>query len=79
MSWMIRRLSLPAAALLALAACTPAQMDKAQVEALVAKVITDVGASGVKDMGKVMKEVLARSSGAADSKLVSELVKAKLN
>ncbi len=57
----------------------PAQMDKAQVEALVAKAITDLNASSVKDMGKVMKEVLARSAGAADSKLVSEIVKAKLN
>ncbi len=57
----------------------PAQMDKGQIEALVAKVITDVGAASVKDMGKVMKEVLARSAGAADSKLVSEAVKAKLN
>jgi uncharacterized protein YqeY len=57
----------------------PAQLDKGQVEALVSKVITDVGASGVKDMGKVMKEVLARAGGAADSKLVSEIVKSKLN
>jgi uncharacterized protein YqeY len=56
----------------------PAQMDKAQIEALVAKVITETGASGVKDMGKVMKEVLARSAGKADGKVVSEAVKAKL-
>jgi uncharacterized protein YqeY len=53
-------------------------MDKAQIEALVAKVITETGASGVKDMGKVMKEVLARSAGKADGKVVSEAVKAKL-
>lgn len=57
----------------------PTQMDKGQIEALVAKVVTDLNASSVKDMGKVMKEVLARSAGAADSKLVSEAVKAKLN
>lgn len=56
----------------------PAQMDRAQVEALVAKVITETGASSVKDMGKVMKEVLARSGGAADGKIVSEVVKTKL-
>lgn len=56
----------------------PAQMDKAQIETLVAKTITDLGASSVKDMGRVMKEVLARSGGAADGKLVSELVKSKL-
>lgn len=56
----------------------PAQMDKAQIEALVVKAITDLGASSVKDMGRVMKEVLARSGGAADGKIVSEVVKSKL-
>ena len=56
----------------------PTQMTREQVEALVAKVITETGLSSVKDMGKVMKEVLARSAGTADGKVVSELVKAKL-
>lgn len=56
----------------------PAQMGREQIEALVAKVITETGASSVKDMGKVMKEVLAQSGGAADGKVVSEVVKAKL-
>lgn len=56
----------------------PAQMDRTQIEALVTTVITETGAVGVKDMGKVMKEVLARSGGTADGKIVSELVKAKL-
>ena len=57
----------------------PAQMTKEQVENLVVKVITELGASSVKDMGRVIKEVIARSQGAADSRLVSETVKAKLN
>lgn len=56
----------------------PAQMSKEQVESLVAEVITALGAKTVKDMGPVMKEVIARSAGAADSKMVSEVVKAKL-
>jgi uncharacterized protein YqeY len=56
----------------------PAQMDKAQVEALVAAAITELGAKSVKDMGPVMKAVLAKSGGSADNKLVSELVRAKL-
>lgn len=56
----------------------PAQMDRAAIEALVAKVITETGAQSVKDMGRVMKEVLAQSGGAADGKIVSEVVKAKL-
>jgi len=57
----------------------PAQMSKDQVEKLVAEVVASVGAKTIKDMGPVMKEVLARSGGAADNKLVSELVRAKLS
>lgn len=56
----------------------PEQMSKEKVEALVAQAISSLGASSIKDMGKVMKEVLAQSKGAADNKIVSELVKSKL-
>ncbi len=56
----------------------PAQMDRTQIEALVKKVVSDLGAKTVKEMGSVMKEVIARSGGTADNKLVSELVKATL-
>lgn len=57
----------------------PAQMTKEQVEKLVLDVMTALSAKTIKDMGPVMKEVLARSGGAADNKLVSELVRAKLS
>ncbi len=56
----------------------PAQMDRGQIETLVKKVIADLGAKSVKEMGSVMKEVIARSGGTADNKIVSELVKATL-
>ena len=56
----------------------PEQMPREKVEALVASTIESLGASSIKDMGKVMKEVLAQSKGAADNKVVSEIVKAKL-
>ena len=56
----------------------PAQMDRAQVEALVKEVIAQTGAKTVKEMGAVMKEVIARSKGQADNKTISELVKANL-
>ena len=56
----------------------PAQLDRGQIEALVKIVIADLGAKTVKEMGSVMKEVIARSGGAADNKIVSELVKATL-
>ena len=57
----------------------PAQMSKEQVEKLVADVMAATGAKTIKDMGSVMKEVLARSGGAADNKLVSEIVRSKLS
>lgn len=56
----------------------PAQMSKEQIEVLVTEVMTALNAKTVKDMGPVMKEVIARSAGSADSKTVSEVVKAKL-
>ena len=57
----------------------PAQMSKEQVEAIVAATITEMKAASVKDMGPVMKAVIAKTAGQADNKLVSELIKAKLN
>jgi uncharacterized protein YqeY len=56
----------------------PAAMSREQTEALVVEVIAALGAKTVKDMGPVMKEVVARSGGTADNKIVSELIKAKL-
>lgn len=56
----------------------PEQMPREKVEALVSSTIESLGATSIKDMGKVMKEVLAQSKGAADNKVVSEIVKAKL-
>lgn len=56
----------------------PAQMSREQIEAVVAEVIAALGAKTVKDMGPVMKEVIARSGGAADNKVVSEVIKSKL-
>lgn len=57
----------------------PAQMGREQIEALVVEVIGALGAKTVKDMGPVMKEVIARSGGAADNKIVSEVIKSKLS
>lgn len=56
----------------------PQQMGKEQLEAIVVQAIASTGAKSAKDMGGVMKAVLAATKGAADGKLVSELVKAKL-
>lgn len=56
----------------------PAQMGKEQIEAIVAEVIKETGAASVKDMGIVMKAVQVKTQGSADNKLVSEIIKSKL-
>jgi len=53
----------------------PAAPDASQVEAVVREVIAEVGASGPKDMGRVMKPALERLGPAADGKRVSQTVK----
>ena len=56
----------------------PAQLGEDEVAAVVKAVIAETGASSKKDMGRVMKEVMARVKGQADGKLVSRLVGAAL-
>lgn len=57
----------------------PAQMSREQIEAVITEVIAALGAKTMKDMGPTIKEVQARTAGAADGKLISEIVKAKLS
>ena len=56
----------------------PAQLSEDEVAAVVKAAIADLGASSKKDMGRVMKEVMARVKGQADGKVVSKLVGAAL-
>jgi uncharacterized protein YqeY len=67
-----------AAELKVLVGYLPAQMSREQVEKVVMEVIAALGAKTVKDMGPVMKEVIARTAGTADNKTVSEVIKSKL-
>ena len=57
----------------------PAQMGREQVQKIVDEVVVEMGAKSIKEMGAVMKAVIAKTQGAADNKLVSELVKTKLS
>ena len=62
-----------------LEAYLPPPLDAAELESIVADAIAEAGATSPKDMGRVMKGVMARLAGrAADGKIVSELVKKKL-
>ena len=57
----------------------PAQMSEDQVATIVDESVSKLGASSMKDMGAVMKEVMAKTNGAADNKLISQLIKSKLS
>ena len=57
----------------------PQQMGDAQVAEEVAKAVAESGASGIKDMGKVMAVLKPRLAGKADMGQVSSLVKSKLS
>jgi uncharacterized protein YqeY len=53
----------------------PKQMDKAEIEAYLKELIGRVGATSVKDMGKVMGAANKELAGKADGKTISEVVK----
>jgi uncharacterized protein len=57
----------------------PPPIDAAGLEHLVDEVVSELGASGPKDLGRVMKAVMPRLAGqAVDGKTVTELVKRRL-
>jgi uncharacterized protein YqeY len=61
-----------------LAEFLPEPLTEAELAALIDKIIADEGAVSPKDMGRVMKAVMAQVTGRADGKVVNQLVKAKL-
>ena len=62
-----------------LSAYMPAQMSEADIQKEIQSTISETGASGVKDMGKVMAALKGKLAGKADMGKVSALVKAKLS
>ncbi len=56
----------------------PKQLGEAEVEAILAGIIAEVGASKPSDMGKVMGVATKRLAGQADGRLISTLVKKML-
>jgi len=53
----------------------PQQMGREEIEAEARRVIEATGASGPRDMGKVMKPLMADLRGRADGRLVNEIVR----
>lgn len=57
----------------------PAQLSEAELDAAIAEAVREVGAEGVRDMGKVMKVLMPKLTGRADGKALGEKVKARLS
>jgi uncharacterized protein len=53
----------------------PAQLSEDEVEVIIAKIISDTGASGIASMGKVMGIASAQLGGTAEGKTISTIVK----
>jgi uncharacterized protein len=57
----------------------PAALDEASITRIVEEAIAQTGASSMKEMGNVMKAVMARLAGqTVDGKVVNQIVKSKL-
>lgn len=57
----------------------PKQMERAEIEAVIAKIIAETGASSIKEMGKVMGLANKELAGKAEGKLIGEIVKSQLS
>jgi uncharacterized protein YqeY len=57
----------------------PQMLEESEVEKVVVETIASLGASGMKDMGRVMGVVSKTLAGKTDGKTISTLVKAKLS
>jgi uncharacterized protein YqeY len=56
----------------------PSGLSDAEIDECIEKAVAETGATGAKDMGKVMKQLMPSITGRADGKVVSEKVKKRL-
>ena len=57
----------------------PVQATPLEIEESIAQIILELEASGIKDMGKVMKAAMARLAGRAEGQTVQAIVKQRLS
>ncbi|MBD2093943.1 GatB/YqeY domain-containing protein [Trichocoleus sp. FACHB-591] len=62
-----------------LEAYLPTQLSDDELSKIIDEIITEVGATSLKDLGKVMGAAVQRVKGQADGKKIQALVKAKLS
>jgi uncharacterized protein YqeY len=68
-----------AAEIIVIEAYLPAALDESAIARIVEETIAQTGASSAKEMGNVMKAVMAKLAGqTVDGKLVNQLVRSKL-
>ncbi|MCX5714528.1 MAG: GatB/YqeY domain-containing protein [Candidatus Omnitrophica bacterium] len=56
----------------------PQELSSEEIKQMVEETVVALAAQGLKDMGRVMKEVTVKIAGRADAKAVSDLVKERL-
>ena len=56
----------------------PAQLSSEEIEAVVVEAIGELGATSMRDMGKVMGKLVPQLRGKADNSVVSQIVRQKL-
>lgn len=56
----------------------PKQLDSAEAEKIISRIIAETGAATAKDLGKVMPAVMKELKGKIDGKIINEIVKKKL-
>ena len=61
------------------AAFLPAQATPDEIEESIRQIIQETKASGIKDMGKVMKKAMARLAGRAEGQTIQAIVRQKLS
>ena len=53
----------------------PKQLSKEEIKEIVSKIISDIGATSMKDMGIIMKKAKSEIGAGADGKTINEVVK----
>ncbi len=53
----------------------PQQADRSEIEAAARKLVAETGASGPRDIGKVMPPLVRQFAGRADGRLINEIVR----
>jgi uncharacterized protein YqeY len=56
----------------------PAPLSEEELEEIIDDAIAEVGATSIRDLGRVMADVMPQVSGRTDGSLVSQLVREKL-